>query len=374
MNIGNSMFLTLVTIFTFAFCGCSCDEKFHVGGVLEPENRVQESMLKEGAKNTIEELKPEDIIVAVNGYPFYKRNYSVLMQLKAKEIMARKGMNSLMAEKLLAQYQAKIVRTFVAQRLMIDNALKLGIVTTNAVDEHVSEALQKLAQGKSVSKFLKGLNGYSDYYLYDLGVAFAMNELIKAKIPPLTTVDSEFVSNVQHQVAIENAVAKGTNAVKRSQMLEWRKQILDNRLDFTVVSKQFSEKDEMRPDVDASGIWGDFEESDFDDPVMRESIFSLKEGCISDVLEDDNGYHIVKVLSIDPPAFSEKGRMIKHETRKLQHIYLEKVPMLLEQTDVEMTKDLKGQMQVFAINDYVQNLSTNGENSVIYPHGTTFFK
>jgi parvulin-like peptidyl-prolyl isomerase len=102
--------------------------------------------------------------------------------------------------------------------------------------------------------------------------------------------------------------------------------------------------------------------------------FSLREGEVSDPVEDEDGVHLVKVLKIIPPERNAKGRVICDEVRRLSHIYVEKEPQIIAQTNESMFKDMEQQMQLQAIDRYVEFLRTNGVNRVEYPHGARLFK
>lgn len=318
----------------------------------------------------IDALDPDDVILIVNGERLSKRAYDDIVKLKLEEITSRKGMTSYVAEEHLDAFKKSYFKRFIAQRLLVDHAFSTGVVTTNEVLQHVGKVVADISKRKGMTpeKYLRGLRNGRHYALYEIGVAFVMDKLIHDKIPPKEVVTDEFVKDVKMEVARMNAEATATNNLMKARLQGWKGQIIAKREDFLKIAARVSDPDEDNPSAD-DGVWGTFEEGDLDTPEMQAKIFAMREGEISDVLEDDNGLHLVKLLAIVPPVTNEEGRIIEREKRKLSHIYLEKAPLLIEEGDVILTQDLKRQMQLRAVDEYVSALSTNELNRVINPHG-----
>ena len=325
--------------------------------------------LATNAPLSIAVMKPTDVILAVNGYPLTKQAYEDFMELKLRGLRESKDANELVIQKQMDEIRITYIKNFIGQRLLVDNAFELGVVTTNEVVAAVEKKLKENARkrGKTVAQLLKKFAGKERYYLYELCVAEITDRLISKKIPPKSVVDKDFVKAVQDQVAKENVKADKQNAQLKARLADYRKQILDKKLDFLKVAHS------LETDDAGEGVWGEFEEGDMDDPGIQAKVFALKEGDVSEVLEDDNGYHLVKVLKVTPPEKNEKGRVITRERRKLAHLYLEKAPLIIRQGDIQMTADLKHQMQIQAVNEYVTGLSTNAATRIEYPHGQDLF-
>lgn len=321
------------------------------------------------APKTIAEMAPSDVILAVNGYPLTKQTYDDMMELRLKGIMEQKGMNNVVADKMMEEYKSRYIRNFQGQRMLVDEAFRLGVVSTNEVIAEIEKRLKADAAKRkmTVEKSLRKFGDKRKYLLQELFISITMDRFVTAKIPPMMKVDDRFVEATQKQIDADNAAAAKTNAMIRARMQAWRSQIMANRLDFITVAKRFSEN----PDED--GIWGEFEDGDLDDERISAKVFELRENAISDVLEDDNGYHLIKVLKVTPAQTNENGRIVAKEKRKLSHIYFEKLPEIIRMDDVKMTADLKLQMQMRAVNNYVTGLSTNGTTRIEFPNGQQLF-
>jgi len=326
--------------------------------------------LQRGAVAPLAALGDEDVLVAVNGRGITKRVFEQLATIRQLSLSEKKDANNYVVHQQMEQWRAGFVKTFVSQRILVDEAFRLGIVTTNEVLSAVGKKIMGAADkvGKTPEQYLAGLGPKREFLQYELGVAYVMDKIIHEKIPPKTAVTPEFLQEVRNQVKAENAHARATNELMRARLQGWKQQIVAGQQDFLKLAKAVSDPDEDNPQDDA-GVWGEFEEGELDNAQMAAAIFALKVGALSDVLEDDNGYHLVKVLSVTPAVKNENGRVVARERRKLAHIYLEKVPLLIEEADVVLSRDLKFQMQQQAVNDYVSTVFTNGFHTVVYPHG-----
>ena len=83
---------------------------------------------------------------------------------------------------------------------------------------------------------------------------------------------------------------------------------------------------------------------------------------------------IIKVVSVKAPERNDKGRVIQDEVRKVLHIYVKKLPLLIRDANDILKADLKRQMQVQAINRYLEDLKTNGVTRIEFPHGKRLFE
>lgn len=350
------------------FVGCRKDDFILTQDMVEIARR-QDSAFPAGTAKKIHLMRTNDVILAVNGYPLTKQAYDDLMELKLKSLLKKKGMSELVAQKLMDDYRVSYIKTFIGQRLLVDHAFAQGVATTNEILSEVENDLKDEAQkrGKNVSDILAQLEGKERYFLYEVYVSHIIDRVVSQEIPPKSVVDETFISAVQKQIDLDNKAAESTNNAFMSKLAYYKEQIESQKLDFLSVVKSMS----GNPKDD--GIWGEFEEVDFDNPVLQAKVFSLKEGEISDVIEDESGLQIVKVLKITPAVKDENGRVVEREKRQLAHIYIAKIPTIIRQTDLMLTSDLKHQMQLQALNEFVTGLSTNSATKIEYPNGKDLF-
>ena len=372
----------IATVFAAAaICGCweTPEEKAadaYFSGVaytdyVELHPRLAETPT--GAVCRISQMQPDDVIVAVNGYPMTRASYDEELALRTKQIQNRKNMNELLADELISQAKREIVPQFVRLRLLVDSAKRLAVIGSNEVFKAVNETVVASAkkQRKTVEKFLARFPCDKKFIFYDLAQKTWVNALIAKHIPPDVKVTDEVVAALQEEVRSMNAAAAETNEMHKADMRRWKADILAGKATFAAVAKAHSQ--DYCEERDIPGFWGEFERGDMDDKRVEDEVFSMKKDEISEPLEDDNGIHMVQLIEIKPPKRDKDGTIETRETRVVKHIYIEKEPFLLTQSDADMRKDARRQVQLQSIDKFVECQKTNGLNKVVYPHGNNLF-
>ena len=318
----------------------------------------------------LDKLPGDAVMVAVNGYPLTKKVFDDVMLLRAAQVSSEKDANPVYANNQVENFKKTYLRNFVNQRLMIDRARELKLVSPDEMEKLVNEYVRKSAEALKmpVGKFVARYKDNFKYFLYEAATRIYQDRLVAKCIPPKREIDDEFLAAVKAEIQSQNKAAKATNELIRVRMAGWKKDILQGKTAFDILAKKENEDDYA--DEKDPGIWGTFERQMIEDVALRNAVFSLREGAISDPVEDDEGFHLFKVYQIKPPQRNEAGRIIQDEVRTVGHILKKKVPLLIEDTDAILTKELKYQMQMHAINDYLRNLMTNGSNRVVFPYGS----
>jgi len=356
--------------------GCSREESLSklgfTGDFCETEQR-RETPFESGEVTVVDALKPNDVLVAVNGYPLTKARFDEVMKIKAQELSSRKGANVAYASNQLAEFKKSYVPLFVNQRLLLDEAKRLSVLSPEEVARRVNEVISKRAKARRVTmdKFIKTYPVDFRFALYDIQAMIVMNALIKKHIPPVGDVTDEVVAAFQEAIKSDIEGANRTNALIRARMSEWKRDILAKKISFEELAKKYNSGEDATPEK--PGYWGDLERGEIEDKRVQSVVFSLKIGEISDPVEDDEGYHLIRVLAIKPPEKNDAGRVIQDEVRSVEHIYVNKMPILIQDTDAALKIDLKRQMQLQAVNAYLENMKTNGANRIEFPHGKHLF-
>ena len=342
---------------------------------LEVEKRLDKVPV--GKPMLVDEMGETDVLVSVNGYPLTKRFFDAVMATAAKGMMEGRKVSAYEASKRIEEMRPRYVRQFVTRRLLIDDAVKNNVLPKEELRKKMVQYIEGVAKasGKTPEQLAKAFDSNSDLVFYDVAEHLVIDALMAAKIPPLVEVDAEFVSNVQAQVTIDNLAAKGTNEAIRATLAQWKADIAAGKLKFDkIVPDRTNELRKVTSTVIGFEELGTFEKSEMTDQKMAKVVFSLENGGVSDPIEDDDGLMLLNVSSITPAVKNDKGRTLKHEKRTVLRLYVDKEPEIIRQTDEEMFKDLKQQMQMRAIYMYAENLQTNGLNSVVYPHGERLFQ
>ena len=222
----------------------------------------------------------------------------------------------------------------------------------------------------SIDKVFRSFPAPKKYVLYDLAAQFYIDRLITKHIPPKAEVNDEFIQAFRNEVKRQNEASDRGNEKIRKELKQFKADVLAGKVKFEDQAVA-GEGVESKP---GQVVWGVFERGSMDDPKVQAAAFALKAGEISDPVEDDDGIHLIKVYAIAAPEKNESGRVIQDEVRTLGHVYREKVPRMIEDEDAIMRKELRQQMQIQAINDFIQVSTTNGTARIEYPHGKGVIK
>ena len=338
---------------------------------LEQSKRLEVSVSKSEKKIAV--MSPEDIIVAVNGYPLRKKDFDAWMAMLKRTVHSRMKNNFGEADQILDEMRVKFVDQFVSNRMLIDDARKYGVMSDEVLCEKMMQELSMIAEHEktTVDGLMAKCGSYARYIAYQTAERILIKELVAQKIPPVTEVDMTFVSNTQAQVTFENNVASATNALRRQLIENLREEIISGKKTFQDQVERY--KDDGRFEISDNGEWETVSRGDLNNPTLEEMVFSAKEGDVFPVREDEDGIDLICLNTITPPTRDKKGEIIEQETRELLRIHITKEPLFLRQTDEAMFKDLKSQMQLQAVDAYVDNLATNGSVKVVYPYGKHLF-
>lgn len=356
-------------------CGCGKESERTRAEILsEPlefEKRIE--VEESGKAKKIAEMQPDDIIVAVNGYPLRQKDYVRWMQLQYATIRKQMKNNRQEADKYFEQLQFQFPSQFAKNRLLIDDAMRQGVLPQSNLVVEVENLLQDQAAKNKMplDALLDKFGNNQKYVIYQIAERILIKKLVDEKIPPLTQVDATFVSNTQARVIQENNIASATNMHRRLMLEGFRRDIIAGKVDFhDLVVKYFNDG---RFEIEDGGKWETVTFGEMEDKTFEEQVFSANEGSMLPLQEDDDGINLIMVHKKIPAMRDKDGNVLERSQCELLCIRMAKEPLLLQQSDEEIMRDLKNQMQIQAIDIYVEKLMTNGVHKVVYPFGTEFF-
>ena len=289
---------------------------------VDQSKRVDVSVSRNTKK--LVQMSPDDIIVAVNGYPLRKKEYDVWMSMLKTTVYKKVKNNFGEADKLLDEMRAKFIDQFVSNRMLIDDARRHNVMTDEALNDKVNEALSEIAgkEKTSVDGLLKKYGVYARYVVYQMAERILIKELVAQKIPPVTEVDMTFVSNTQAQVTHENDMASATNSLRRQLMEQMRADISSGRATFDAKVAQY--ENDGRFEIGDGGEWETVSRDDLNNPTMEEAIFGAKEGDLLPLQEDNDGIDLDMLKHIIPAEREKNGDIREGEKRELVRIRVTK--------------------------------------------------
>lgn len=318
---------------------------------------------------TYEEMKPEDIIVQVNSNILRKSEMQRFYRMNQSYLQTLKGGNEIqVANQRIRSDMLNYAPQFVEQMLLVDDAKRNRVLTPSQVVERVEAKIEETAKAKKMTKE-EFLNQFEDAAWFARKTAETrvwINAHVATNIPPKYELTRSMVSNYVNFINAETAAVSATNAWKKAKLDEIRKGVIAGKMSFTNEAARLSEDD-----------WnlGDRERTEIDfGSELRNQIFSVPGGIVLEPVEEDEGYRLIQVAKVIPGTKDSKGRLVDREKRRIYQIYLTKEDYPVPMSEHEATLELLHQFQTKALAERIEWLKTNGENTVVWPHGQNLWK
>lgn len=324
---------------------------------------------RDEANLTYAEMSPEDIIVQVNSNILRKSEMQRFYRMNMAYVNTLKGGNAIQeAQRRIKDDMLAYAPQFVEQMLLVDDAKRNKVLTPEEVAKRVEEKIEEGAKAKKMTKeaFLNQFEDAAWFARKTAETRIWINAHVATNIPPKYELTRSMVSNYVNFINAETAAVTATNAWKKAKLAEIRKGVIAGRMSFTNEAARLSAED-----------WnlGDLERTEIDfGAELRNQIFSVPGGIVLEPIEDDEGYRLIQVAKVIPGTKDAKGRLVDREKRRIYQIYLEKEDYPLQMSEHEATLELHHQFLTKAIAERVEWLKTNGENTVVWPHGQNLWK
>ena len=331
-------------------CGCGRGEK--------PEKKVE---------TVYRSLKPDDIVVQVNDNILRK---SEMERFWAMNLRAIRNVKSSAVDETQMKMQRDMMEyapRFVEQMLLVDDAKRHKVLTETQVAERVEAMVDAAAKSRKMPKeaFVNQFGDSAWFVHRTAEIRTWINAHVSANIPPIVDVTPEVVSNYLALINGETTAVRATNEWKKATLARIRKDVMVGRACFTNEAARLSEDEWNLGDLERTEVVFGSE--------IRQRIFSVPGGTILGPTEDDECYRLIQVAKVIPGTKDERGRILDREKRRIFQIVLNKEDCPLEMTSAQAYRDIYRQFQVQAVQARVELLKTNGQNKVVWPHGTNLW-
>lgn len=221
-----------------------------------------------------------------------------------------------------AKYAEKLANAYVRNALLAQLARKEGLtITSNELASALAESLAKLPEKKR-QKISDGVYDKDTFFKRDLE-----NYQLTLKYRQQILATNIFVSADEiaaakrlREVEIQNAIA--TNLTLRPRMEGWLGEIRAGKRDFGQTAFDFSDCGSAADE----GDMGEFERDCALLSPLKDFVFSASTNTISDVLETQYSYNIIKILERKYDQDDETPEI--PVSAHIAQIMLEKVPVL----------------------------------------------
>lgn len=308
-------------------------------------------------EKTFEEMSDDDALVEVGDRRLTKKEVTQKLQMVYDRALRQRGGNPSGAMRMVQREQAKIIDRFIDRRLFSDLAAAQKLVSPEVLNQSVESNLTKIANArKTTAEDLR--KEKPDEYRY-MREAFEEEVLINAyvasNIMPKVKVPDEMVSNYLAVVRAENQSVGMTNALVRAKLLGIAE----------ICRKDSSLWEKLTHDVgeEVEGIT-EFSYDEFGDKCTADAVFGAKEGEVVGPFDEDDGYRLIKVVSITGEDGSPTGGV-----RACRQVFCSKEPEFFT-WDFETTRrELRSQLSQRMIGEQLEAMRTNGTAVIRYPNG-----
>lgn len=339
----------------------NCTENVYVGGVAT--NATGKTLL---------EMAPDDVLVSVNGVTVTKRQ----LQANVERVMRRLEQKPNVKKNQLTATARMMFHTyvpgFVSRQLLLQEARRSKVLTGAALASATEKWIAKAAVEAGTSsptKYLEKVAGGAEALRHDAEEAVLIEAVVATNVLPKVVVSERFLKATIEAIKAENQSVDATNEMYIARLKSLREQIVAGA-DFGRMADIHSQCKRSGPGN--NGYWGEFERRDFLDSKMRDAIFSLKPGEMSDVLEDDEGFHLVKMLAHKNGLTNAVSAEVRVQEASLAHILIRREPALEMSVPEDLKKQLFEQIKQREIEKYLTGLREKAD--IRYPNGTNFWR
>ena len=350
---------------------CGCDNEKLTGGAWAPTmvNPPIKSV-KMGKPMTVPQMKPDDVVVAVNGVTLTKREIDLKLNRYNWFLARRRGMEDQQKAAMYRHYGRMLINEFINTEVIVWAARAAG---------SVDEATLRREVENSVEKTLKQNNLKRDYYETHVpgGIAATAKSLEEAywvhvyltnNIVVDPNIDATLYTNIVKQIDAENAVIAASNRVLRAKIEKALKRVTEGQEDFGKVADEVSE--DILLERDGTGFYGEFNEETIQDEKQRKVLFALSVGEVSGILDESDGWSIYKVLAHNPAKFDGKEK-VEEARITLARIFVAKEDLIEPLFSADPVADLRNSDFKKKTDTLVGELRQKAQ--IVYPHGTNFW-
>ena len=245
---------------------------------------------------TIEEMAPDDVIVAVNGVALTRRAYDDLLDRMVDTYGKARPGSTLIDLKSYRQARAHLlIDEFVTKEVLVQEARRRGLKPSEQALAVVEGMVAKRAkrEGKTTEQYLESIDPASAKRIrQDMIDQALIQTLRQVEFGDRLHITDADLQEARDRVSRYNEMCEATNALVKA-----RADAVCERLrkgeDFSVVAKEVSEEEET---AEQGGFWGEFTREDIEDEAVRNAAFSLPVGAVSEPFDTDEGLVIIKVL------------------------------------------------------------------------------
>ncbi len=265
---------------------------------------------KTGAAASEKGEKIPDTVATVNGVKISGSEFDKSLQSYKRRLSM---MGQQFPEGHAKDINKSIIEDMVSRELLIQNSNKIGIkVSDDELGKEIDAIKAKFPSADHFNQMIKSQNMTMDDVKADIRKAMHINRLVKSEIEGKISIDektvSEYYKNNSSQFLEDESVKASHILVKVDKgagkdVKEAAKKKIEDLLKKAKKGEDFAKLAKENSDDPGSGHNGGdlgFFSKGMMVPPFEKAAFGLKKNEISDVVETDFGYHIIKLTDRKP--------------------------------------------------------------------------
>ena len=363
----------LLSVFGVCLFGCS-QQTVHDRETLPDLTGVRVNVSETGVEKKIEELKPEDVIVAVDGVSYTKQMFDDERMLLVAQLK-RQGKSAQEILSTLGQMIQLFPGQFANKYLIILDAQRIGSPSREKVQKAYTRNLEglKKSRKKTLEEIERAYPSKNKDMMYrKIAEELYVKLYAATNIPPIRVVDSNLVAEAREAIRRSAAESAATNALILAELRTLSKTLAGDTNAFAVAAN----RNDVDPETPrgSGGRLGAAEREQIENKEVAAAVFALRKvGDITEPIVEDDSAFIIQLLSVTPPVTNETGRVVQGELRETARIFRELEGKPVEMTDAELRREIDRQMHAQGLEKKISDLATNGTHKVVYPYGRNLF-
>jgi len=266
---------------------------------------------------------PNDAVAKVNGVPIFERHY----QEAIKEFLVGQGAPANLPEDQMGQVRQAVMEALIGTELVWQKSQAEGVkVAPQEIDDAIAQSMKEFPTLQAWEDSLKQQGTTKDEFRESVGRNLAINKTIQSLVFEKITITDDAAKAYydQHPQEMQQPeelqashillrVPEGATEEQKSAALSKAKEALAKLKaggDFAALAKEYSQDPGSAANGGDLGFFGRGRMV----PAFEKAAYSMKIGQVSDIVETQFGYHIIKVTGhhdAKTAAFPEISERLK---------------------------------------------------------------
>ena len=311
---------------------------------------------------------PNEVVASINDTKYLRKDMDEVVNtiLKARNVPADQ------AAMARGHFEKQAVYSFIMKSLLMNEVEKEGVKLTDEDRKTQTEKVEKQlkAQNKTIEDYFKESPMGEERARKEFDEGMIIDKLLRAKVIDKIKIDDAAIDKQIEEITASNKALEEknknldkVNAEKKAKIEDLKKQLAEGA-DFEELAKANSDC----PSGQKGGSLGEFTHGQMV-KTFEDVAFSQEIGKVSDIVETQFGYHLIKTTAKTPAVEAKGDTPAKPESVAASHILIKTEQVQSAQpipTKEDVKEDLKSKESQQAVKDYIEGLKKDAKIETIF--------